>query len=102
MVDNHGKTVFEARCIDDNLYLKDYAGTVTNFGEVVIEFPAFCNSEMRPFRPAPSIERRRSKGRYFWLLFPLDDVPSRHSGNADLPLPLKTSLEQSRLFGSAS
>jgi hypothetical protein len=33
MVDNHGKTLFEARCIDDNLYLKDYAGTVTNFGK---------------------------------------------------------------------
>jgi hypothetical protein len=33
MVDNHGKTLFEARCIDDNLYLKDYAGTVSNFGK---------------------------------------------------------------------
>jgi len=31
MVDNHGKTLFEARGIDDNLYLKDYAGTVSNF-----------------------------------------------------------------------
>lgn len=33
MVDNHGKTLFEARCIDDNLYLKDYAGTVSNLGK---------------------------------------------------------------------
>jgi hypothetical protein len=33
MVDNHGKTLFEARCIDDNLYLKDYAGTVSNSGK---------------------------------------------------------------------
>ena len=33
MVDNHGKTLFEAQCIDDHLYLKDYAGTVTNYGK---------------------------------------------------------------------
>jgi hypothetical protein len=33
MVDNHGKTLFEAQCLDDNLYLKDYAGAVTNFGQ---------------------------------------------------------------------
>ena len=33
MVDNHGKTLFEAQCIDDHLCLKDYAGTVTNYGK---------------------------------------------------------------------
>jgi hypothetical protein len=33
MVDNHGKTLFEAQCIDDHLYLKDYASTVSNFGK---------------------------------------------------------------------
>ena len=33
LVDNHGKTLFEAQCIDDHLYLKDYAGTVTNYGK---------------------------------------------------------------------
>lgn len=33
MIDNRGKTLFEARCIDDNLYLKDSAGTVSNFGK---------------------------------------------------------------------
>lgn len=33
LVDNHGKTLFEAQCIDDYLHLKDYAGTVSNYAK---------------------------------------------------------------------